>query len=141
MEPTTRNHPEGVLMQNMVVVHFLDGHLVKGFTSDFFPNKPAFHVEPADAGDSTEVQVDALKGVFFVKSFEGNPVEHHRRDVERTGLGRKIQVHFKDGETLVGYTSGYSPGRAAFFVFPSDPQDNNEKVFVVTAATDEVAFV
>lgn len=128
-------------MQNKVVVHFLDGHLIKGFTSDFFPNKPAFHVELADKSGSTEVQVEALKGVFFVKSFEGNAREHHRRDMERTGLGRKIRVHFRDGETLIGYTSGYSAARPAFFVFPSDPEDNNEKVFVVTAATDKVAFV
>jgi hypothetical protein len=128
-------------MQNKVVVHFLDGRLVKGFTSDFFPNKPAFHVEPAEEGTSTEVQVDTLKGVFFVKSFTGNSLEKHRRDVERTGLGRKIRVDFKDGETLIGYTSGYSPTRTAFFVFPADPQNNNEKVFVVTAATDKVTFV
>lgn len=128
-------------MQNKVVIHFLDGRLIKGLTSDFFPNKPAFHVEPADTGDSTEVQVDALKGVFFVKTFKGNPLEKHRRDVERTGLGRKIRVDFKDGETLIGYTSGYSPARPAFFVFPADPEDNNEKVFVVTAATDKVTFV
>ena len=85
-------------MQNKVVVHFLDGRLIKGFTSDFFPNKPAFHVEPAGAGESTEVQVDTLKGV-------------------------------------------YSATRPAFFVFPSDPRDNNEKVFVVTAATKNVGFV
>lgn len=128
-------------MQNKVVVHFVDGRLIKGFTSDFFPNKPAFHVEPEQAGDSTEVQVGNLKGVFFVKSFKGNPLEKHRRDVERTGLGRKIRVDFKDGETLIGYTSGYSAARPAFFVFPSDPQDNNEKVFVVTAATSKVSFV
>jgi len=128
-------------MQNKVVAHFLNGRLVKGFTSDFFPNKPAFHVEHAETGNSAEVQVDELKGVFFVKSFKGNPLEKHRRDVERTGLGRKIRVDFKDGEILIGYTSGYSPTRPAFFVFPADPQNNNEKVFVVTAATDKVTFV
>jgi hypothetical protein len=39
-----------------------------------------------------------------------------------------------------GYTSGYSPDRPAFFVFPADPQSNTERIFVVTAATGHVEF-
>jgi hypothetical protein len=60
--------------------------------------------------------------------------------MERPGLGKRIQVKFKDGEVLIGYTSGYSPDRTGFFVFPSDPDSNNEKVFVMTAATANVSF-
>ena len=56
-------------------------------------------------------------------------------------MGKKIQVDFADGETLIGYTSGYSPARAGFFVFPADPEDNNEKVFVIVDATEQVSFL
>lgn len=128
-------------MRNQVVAHFADGRIIKGWASDFFPNKPVFHLEREDGGDTLEVQVADLKGVFFVKSFAGNPGATKRSDKERAGMGKKIQVDFNDGETLIGYTSGYSPARAGFFVFPGDPDDNNDKVYVVTSATKNVNFV
>ncbi len=128
-------------MKNQVVAHYSDGRLLKGWAVDFFPNRPSFHLEREGSGESLEVSVDELKGVFFVKDFLGNVLSTHREDVERSGLGRKIQVEFTDGETLVGYTSGYSPARTGFFVFPADPEDNNEKVYVVAAATKSVEFL
>jgi hypothetical protein len=47
-------------------------------------------------------------------------------------------VEFKDGEVLFGYTLTYSSQGFGFFVFPGDPGSNNEKVFVVHAATASV---
>ncbi|WDT81885.1 MAG: hypothetical protein MPW14_09280 [Candidatus Manganitrophus sp.] len=73
-----------------------------------------------------------------MKCFDGNPTYKERIDVERPGLGRRVMVCFKDGENLFGYTTGVSPGRKGFFLFFSDPENNNEKVFVLTAATDDV---
>jgi len=128
-------------MKNQVVAHFVDGRLLKGWAVDFFPNKSSFHVEREGSGENLEVQVADLKGIFFVKSFGGNPGARYKTDVERTGMGKKIQVEFADGEILVGYTSGYSAARTGFFVFPVDPDDNNEKVYVVTAATRAVSFI
>ena len=128
-------------MKNQVVAHFADGRLLKGWAVDFFPNKPSFHLEKEGSGETVEVTVSELKGVFFVKTFEGNPGVAKRMDVERAGMGKKIQVDFADGETITGYTSGYTPTRAGFFVFPVDPEDNNDKVFVVTAYTTAVNFV
>ena len=48
---------------------------------------------------------------------------------------------FQDGEVIEGYTNGYSPDRLAFFVFPPDPEDNTERVLVVTKATADVKLV
>jgi hypothetical protein len=98
-------------------------------------------LEREGTSESLEVQVGDLKGVFFVKSFAGNPGAQSKTDGERAGMGKKIQVDFSDGETLIGYTSGYTPARAGFFVFPIDPDDNNEKVYVVTASTTAVNFI
>ncbi len=64
-----------------------------------------------------------------------------RDDADRNGLGRKVKVTFKDGETLHGYTTGYAPDRHAFFVFPADPASNNDRVFVINDSTSEVEFV
>ena len=128
-------------MRNMVVAHYQDGRILKGYALDFFPNKESFHLEREGTGESTEVKIAELKGVFFVKTFEGNASATRRVDTERAGMGRKIKIEFTDGETLLGYTSGYSPARKGFFVFPIDPDDNNEKVFVITSATTTVGFV
>ena len=62
---------------NKVVVHARDGKLIKGTTRDFFPNRPVFHIQPADGSPSVEVRCKALKAVFFVKDFNG---DSSRRD-------------------------------------------------------------
>lgn len=128
-------------MNQNIVARFQDGKVLKGTSADFFPNRDQFHLRPTDGGDVETVDIKDLKGVFFVNSFDGDAENRGRSDVDRVGLGRKIQVDFKDGETLIGYTSGYSPGRKAFFVFPADPDSNNERAFIVTESTLKVAFL
>jgi hypothetical protein len=126
---------------NKIIIRYADGKIIRGTTEDFFPNKDIFHAIDKNNAELHEIKIKDLKAVFFVKSFEGNPKYQDRDDIERVGFGRKMRVLFKDGETLVGYTQGYSPDRAGFFLFPSDPNSNNDKAFVVTAATDKVCFI
>ncbi len=123
-----------------IVLHFLDGKLLKGTTTDFSQNRSLFHVKDNRNGEMTAVSTKDLKAIFFVKTFQGDPRHIERTDRERTGFGKKIRVHFKDGETLFGYTTGYSPGREAFFVFPIDPASNNERVFVLDHSTRKISF-
>jgi hypothetical protein len=127
-------------MQNLIIVRYSDGKVLKGTTADLFPNKAVFHLKNNDSGMIEEIDIKYLKAVYFVKSFEGNSAYQEKTDIERVGLGKKIKVHFKDGETLVGYTQGYTPTRDIFIVFPADPDSNNEKVFVVTKSTTSVSF-
>jgi hypothetical protein len=127
-------------MQNTVVVHLGDGTLLKGTTNNFFPNKEKFHLTVKDTTEIREVPLTGLKAVFFVKDFEGDPNYQERGDAERSGLGKRIEVEFKDGENLVGYSQGYTPNRPGFFVFPADPESNNDRIFVLTAATKSVRF-
>jgi hypothetical protein len=128
-------------MTNKLVVHYADGRVVKGFASDLFANKESFHFVERDSDTSCTVSLEELKGVFFVKDFDGSPHRQRRSDLDRAGMGRRIEVDFLDGETLVGYTSGYSRDRLAFFVFPTDPDDNTERVLVINAATRDVRLV
>lgn len=123
-----------------LVLHRLDGSLLKGSTSDFAPARQTFHLKDQDTGQMTVVDTTELKAIFFVKSFEGNQHHIERTDVERTGFGKKIRVHFKDGETLFGYTTSYSPDRPSFFVFPADPESNNQRVFVLDHSTTRIDF-
>ncbi len=129
------------IIKNAIVAHFVDGKILKGYSQDFSPSKPTLHIAEVESGNVTEVEISKLKALFFVKTFKGNRSHEENKEAKRAGLGRRIKVNCKDGETLVGYTSGYSPDRAAFFLFPADPKSNNERIFVVAAATEGVAFV
>ena len=130
-------------ISNMVVARYLDGRVLKGVTQDFSPNRGIFHVHPDGAGhDAVELRFKQLKALFFVSSFEGDP---DRVDVRgfvdgppETQKGKKIAVRFRDGELLCGYTLSWTPEREGFFVFPADTASNNQRVFVISAATMEV---
>jgi hypothetical protein len=131
---------------NKVVVRFADGRMVKGMTADFFPGKDTFHVGvstgPA-AGQSIEIHTMDLKALFFVKDFDGDPEYAERRefDPSRPPAGRRIRVKFRDGEVLVGTTTGYQAGRPGFFLEPADPRSNNERCYVVAAAAEAISFL
>ena len=127
-----------------VVVRFLDGHVQKGTTHDFAPNKTKFHLEPGgDQGAKpVEVHVDKLKAVFFVKSWDGDPKRVDDNSLDRaTGQGRGAVVTFTDGEIIAGFTVGYDKSKPGFFMIPADPRANNMRVFVVNGAVKKLEWV
>ena len=129
---------------NRIVARFQDGRVLKGFTNDFVPAKDNFHMtegEQPAGGRPVQVRVAELKALFFVKTFAGDPQHQDSNDPSGGGPGRRIRVVFKDGETMVGTTQGYDKSRPGFFVTPVDKASNNERCFVVAAATQEVAFL
>jgi hypothetical protein len=128
-------------MHNQIIVRFAEGKILKGTTVDLFPNKTVFHLKEKESGVTQEINVSLLKAIYFVKYFDGDPNYQEKVDGERANLGRKIKVEFNDGETLLGYTQGYTPNRDIFIVFPVDADSNNEKVFVVTKSTRQVSFI
>ena len=127
---------------SQVVVRYRDGRLVKGTTSNFLPARDRFHVQTPE-GEVVAVAQDELKALFFVRDFAGDPTrkESSQFSATRPALGRKIRVVFADGEEIVGTTQGYQPNRPGFFVFPADAGSNNERCFVIAAATSRVSPV
>ncbi len=129
---------------NKIVVKYKDGKIVKGWSTDFGPNKEIFHLHPLEeyGKDVLEIEVDSLKAVFFVKDYIGNKDYKKVRTFEDTPQGipsqRKIVIIFKDGENFYGTTHSYDPERKGFFVYPIDPKDNNHRVFVVNPAVNSV---
>jgi hypothetical protein len=131
--------------QAKIVVRFIDGRVLKGFTQNFLPNKPSFHLRPQESSPSkgmSEVHLDEIKAVFFVKDFTGNSSYQEKKSLPsgKKPLGRTVGVQFKDGEKLVGSTMGYDPKRLGFFLTPLDAEVNNLRVFVVSKAVEEVRF-
>ena len=128
------------MISNKIVAKCKDNTLRKGTTRDFFPNKSQFHLEEMN-GKILELSIEDLKAFFFVKDFFGNKI-HQKSYVDKiAGGGKKIKVRFLDGETVVGYTLGYSPDRQGFFLTPADLQGNNERIFVVKSATEKIEFL
>jgi hypothetical protein len=132
--------------QVKVVVHFSNHRIVKGYTQDFFPNKPLFHLHPAEAASSREpfeIALKELKAIFFVKDFQGNPGYQDKKEfiAKEQSSGRKVEITFIDGEILFGTTLGYDPKRVGFFVFPADPGSNNLRVFAISTAVRNVRYV
>ncbi len=129
-----------------IIARYRDGRTLKGTSQNFFPNKPVFHVTRQGGtgpGDVVEVNIEQLKAVFFVKDFLGNA-----KHVERKKLapgdrpqGRLMEVTCKDGEVIVGTTTGYDPKRPGFFLFPIDPMANNVRAYVVASFVRSARFL
>jgi hypothetical protein len=138
-----KNFVEAIVDIIKIVARYSDGRFLKGYTHDFFPNKPVFHLKSIFNGKIVEVHLQDLKAVFFVRDFIGSP--SHNEVKHFTGgqnpSGRKVEVTFKDGEIIVGSTMGYDPKRPGFFLFPPDPQSNNLKIFVISTSVSKVRYL
>ncbi|GAI83343.1 unnamed protein product, partial [marine sediment metagenome] len=112
--------------------------------TDFGPNKEIFHLHPLEeyGKDILEIEMSSLKAVFFVKDYKGDKNYKKVRTFEGQPQGipsqRKIVIIFKDGENFYGTTHSYDPERKGFFVYPIDPKDNSDRVFVVNPAVNSV---
>jgi len=125
---------------NTIVIHTAQGGIVKGSTGDFRPNQEKFHVI-LDNGEVAAMSVPKLKAVFFVKNLAGDPDREDTYEDVVPGGGRKVQVTFKDGEVIVGFTTAYSAERQGWFLLPADEGSNNLRIFVVNVAIADVQFM
>ena len=128
------------MITNKVVVKFKDNSIVKGQTNNFLPNKTFFHLQRLEGGQ-IEIFIEDLKAIFFVKNYDGAKDHKKTYNDKVAGGGRKIQIKFLDGETIVGYTTGYSQDRPGFYIVPSDLKGNNERIYVVKSATEKVEML
>lgn len=129
-------------MKQKIVVRYLNKELVKGDTSDFFPNKETFHVTSVNKfgkEKTIEVELKSLKAIFFVKDLEGNKdYRENKLALSENKLGKHVAVTFKDGEMLRGSSLGVSLKLQGFFLFPSDKNSNNRRIYVVSSSVKEV---
>jgi small nuclear ribonucleoprotein (snRNP)-like protein len=131
-----------------IVVHYLNGRILKGYVETFDSKRPAFVMRPEDRQTETEeVPLQAVKGVFFVKSFEGHPEYREQKEFTETQdyFGTRTKVVCRDGEVLIGTTQGVvnvqeSQG-SGFYFFPADRESNNIKAFLSYPAVRKVAYV
>ncbi|MBI5074253.1 MAG: hypothetical protein HZB62_03630 [Nitrospirae bacterium] len=122
-------------MLTKIVAKKKDGAMIKGTSRDFLPYRNMFHMAIDGSPDDTvEVLVDDLKAVFFVRKLAGSKAPHNRPPVRSSGTQsaeRRISVTFMDNEVIEGYSHSFHLDRLGFFLNPIDPNDNNERIFVV----------
>ena len=134
-------------MSNKIIVKFKDGNIIKGWSTDFGPDKEIFHLHPQEeyGKDILEITVSSLKAVFFVKDFQGNKDYKKVRTFDGQPKGipsqRKLIVIFKDGENLYGTSHDYGRYKVGFFVYPIDPKDNSNRIFVVHSAVVSIRLM
>ena len=140
--------------EKMVVVRFRDGKVVKGYVKDFRIDAETVVLSLLKTREDRHIPIEELKAIFFVKSFEGvsNHVELKAFGIRKL-TGRKAFVKFSDRETLVGFVEGDIPwdkgfslaklGRntKGFFLPPVDCDCNNERVFVVGSAIQDITIM
>jgi len=126
-----------------VVVRFVDGRLLRGYTNDFTASRSQLHLSPS-AGASDDrllVPLGSVKALFFVKDLAGDPTRVDRAIFDGPSSGRRIEVTFNDGEVLLGSTLNYDPARQGFFLYPADANGNNVRVYAISAAVRHARFV
>ncbi|MFQ5718622.1 MAG: hypothetical protein ACE5IK_03650 [Acidobacteriota bacterium] len=135
-------------MRQKLVAHLTDGEVLKGHSSDFRPNAPFFHLmTPArPVASSRRIDVDALKALFFVRSW-GRPDGWTARSY-RFGVGgmarepgRRAVIRFHDGERIWGYVPPDATSSRGFFLISADPDDNNLRMFVNRRSLEEFSFL
>ena len=148
---------KGAPQQRRVVVH-RNGKTERGFLSDSrWQNLEEILRSPSigfpdflpltrdGSSETVEIPVSQAKAVFFVKSFEGCreqlTVHFHSDDGVAGGLW--VRVRFKDGEIVEGivYNSSRYLVDPGFFLRPSDPESNNELIYILKSAIDEFQVI
>ncbi len=136
------------MLKKKVVVKYIDGKIIKGWVEDFRSDREFFILYPLieySKEEMLEIKFSSLKAVFFIKDFPGNKdykkVRTFNIDTKVTPSQRKLIVRFKDGENL--YSTSHSHGRykIGFFVYPIDPKDNNERIFVIHSAVESIRLM
>ena len=133
------------MLKRKAVVKYQNGEIIKGWVEEFKPERESFILFPLieySEEERMEIKFSSLKAVFFVKDFIGNKdykkVRTFNIDIKVTPSQRKLIVNFKDGEHLYGTSHSYGRYKVGFFIYPIDPKDNSERIFVIRKAIEKI---
>lgn len=119
-----------------VVLHYRDGSTLRGeLLREFSPGDCCIDAKSVD-GEEHRVEFEGLKAVFFIKDplRRDLEVQISSMDIHTRASAASARVEFFDGEVVHGRVAQYSVEEHGFFLFPTAPESNNEKIFVVVQA-------
>lgn len=126
-----------------LVVRYKDGHTVRGTCYALNLRDVGFHLDKVDehgitTGETEHVLFNAIKAVFYVKSFDGK-FDRSRRYQIYQPEGTEIVVKFHDGEVIRGralHKNGHNESR--FHLIPVETDSNNLSVLVESGAVEHI---
>jgi len=127
-----------------VILEYADGSSMIGYTNDFFPNIPFFHLlmfSDSSRDKETIIHLDDLKRIFFEENIKEDISPHDQYLSENKGtFGDKLEIVFKDGEILTGFVTDYRPNSFGFSVLTN--QGNNPLiVFATSSAIRKIRYL
>ncbi|MBU4509801.1 hypothetical protein KJ830_02005 [bacterium] len=136
------------MLKKKAVVKYKDGEIIKGWVEDFRPDRKTFilfNLIKYNEEERLEIKFSSLKAVFFIKDFIGDKnykkVRTFNVDTKVTHRQRKLIAIFKDGENLYGTSHSRGRYKVGFFIYPIDPKDNNERIFVIHSAVESIRLM
>jgi hypothetical protein len=123
--------PGGVVSgAHRVVIHTLDGLVLRGTLTEADLEEPELELESGTAGETTPVGTAGIKAIFFMLAPGEEP---------QAPLGKRVRVTFRDGRQVAGFSPDYREGGVGFFMFPADTRTNTARIWVYQAAVKQVA--
>ena len=139
-------------VQTRMIVLLVGGNRLKGFSRDFNPTRPKFHLNvvgpEGETGEQREIAMQHVHAVFFVRDFAFDRTRRYQPEGDLTAVtappsagARAIEVTTVWGEVLRGLTYGYQAQRPGFFLFPTEPLEralNLERAYLTRQAVARV---
>ena len=121
-------NPSFVEGEHRVVIHTLEGQVHRGTVHDLDLQDDVLPLQQPD-GRLVRIPARRLKAVFFVLAPGGKPLPTR---------GERVQVTFRDGRQVVGYSEDHNSGDPGFFVVPSDARTNTARVYVFRGGVQSI---
>lgn len=113
-----------------VVVHTLDGQVLRGTLTDANLEAAELKLEADAPGAPRAVVTTGVKAIFFMLApGEKPPVPQ----------GKRVRVAFRDGRQVAGFSPDYQEGGTGFFMIPADTRTNTGRIWVYQGAVKQVS--
>ncbi len=126
--PPMMLNPGFVDGEHRVVIHTLEGQVHRGTVHDLDLQDDVLPLQQQD-GRLVRIPSQRLKAVFFVLP----PGAKHPPT-----RGERVQVTFRDGRQVVGYSEDHAGSEPGFFVVPSDTRTNTARVYVYRGGVQSI---
>jgi hypothetical protein len=113
-----------------VVIHTVEGQVMRGVLEDADLSAASLGVLP-QAGSAPElVGTERVKAIFFMLAPGEKPPAPE---------GKKVRVTFRDGRQIAGFSPDYAETGPGFFMVPGDTRTNTGRIWVYRASVKQVA--
>jgi len=122
--------PTFVVGEHRVVVHTLEGRVLRGTIADVDLDAPGLPLVTTPGAAPEPIAAAQVKAIFFMLLPGARPPAPE---------GRKVRVTFRDGRQVAGLSPDYHPEAVGFFMVPADSRTNTGRIWVYREAVRQVS--